>query len=310
MHIKPVFIFGCQRSGTTMLASQLGAGADCIAFPEMQFVIWLVSKQFRKNHSAEVAYERLAGDFRFRASGLRVDRAEFVKHYQSGDLADLILNIVAQNVPEDKQTGTLYWFEHNPENRGYVELLMAVFPEARFIHCVRDPRAVYLSMRDNPRWRVADPLKFSRVWSEAVAKGYLYSTKYPDQVMTVFYDSYVLNARQSLFTICDFIGVHFDAAMLNGNGVRLPEFTRYQHAKTRGPAVSAQRNRWQDILSNREVSIIDSQCYDWMLHYGYIEGERKNIRIRYYEKLFYLVKGGLSLMRSKLTTLYQNRAHS
>ena len=123
------------------------------------------------------------------------------------------------------------------------------------------------------------------------------------------YEDYVANAKEVLKSLCDFLEVRFEEKMLQGNGVQLPKFTQYQHAKTRGPADSGGSQRWETLLSKREISLIDNQCYDWMLHYGYLKGEKGRLQLRYYHKLLYLIKSGLVQFRSKLTVLFQNRAH-
>jgi Sulfotransferase family len=36
--MRPIFIGGCERSGTTMLGAMLGSHSECICVPESQFI--------------------------------------------------------------------------------------------------------------------------------------------------------------------------------------------------------------------------------------------------------------------------------
>jgi hypothetical protein len=115
-------------------------------------------------------------------------------------------------------------------NNYRIPALLAAFPEARFVHLVRDGRAVAPSLRkvdwwpdslvpwygDTPTaWEEAggDPWEIAaREWVEeilAVERGL--ESASADQVLTVQYETLVSSATESLDTIASFVGLEPDA---------------------------------------------------------------------------------------------------
>jgi hypothetical protein len=274
MQINPVFIMGCQRSGTTMLASQLGRAKNVIAFPEMQFIHKLISRDYREKYSAEEAYRTLCHDFRYKTSGLKIDAAEFCKYYINNDLSLLLLKLIEANSNLGSTQTSLVWIEHNPQNRDKVNELKDCFPNAKFIHIVRDPRSIYWSMKSNPRWNIGEPLTFTAFWNQAVSQGYLYSREYLDSCIEVSYEHFVKDTAKELKRLCEFISIDYSDEMLTGGGVKLPEFTKYQHAFTEKPSDPSRIELWKGKLTSFEEQIICSRCYDWMYQYNYLDRNR------------------------------------
>jgi hypothetical protein len=311
--IAPVFVMGCQRSGTTMLAAQLGRGSDAIAFPEMQFVHRLLHPGYRASHDAGAAWCDLQGDFRYRAAGLLIDRLAFEAAYNEPDPAAPVRALIAANLPPEKRGRPLHWIEHNPLNLNAVLELMAAFPAARFIHVVRDPRAVYYSMKSNPRWNMADPESFAAVWNQAVAKGFLYAARFPEQVIEVSYEAFVAAPEQGLQRLCRFLQIGFEPTMLEGGGVQLPAFTRQQHQFTLRPADATRAEVWRQRLPDIERRYIETHCFQWMENYGYAQLPRPLEKFGFGRRLLFMGNAARRKLSSKLVTLYQNRqqlAHS
>jgi hypothetical protein len=305
MNIKPVFIMGCQRSGTTMLASQMAVAENAVAFPEMQFILNLASPTYRRVTKARDAYQQMIGNFRYQVTGLSISESQFIEAYQDADLAEVIRCLVELNAhkqPKDK----LIWIEHNPKNRDAVVNLAKAFPEAKFIHIVRDPRAIYWSMKSNPRWHIGDPLSFSTLWKDAVACCFLHSKNLSERFVEVKYEDYVENSAFHLQQLCAFVDLKYTDEMLNGGGVRLPKFTQQQHAFTTKPAEKSRIHQWQGKVSDYDRAIIEFECFDWMQHYGYIQGERPTLSLNWQDKLRCSVRSGMAVVQAKIVSKYQN----
>lgn len=297
---------GCQRSGTTMLASQLGKAKNAIAFPEMEFVHQLISPAYRIKYSAEEAYENLICSFRFKASGLQISFAQFSEHYDKKDLSLLVRKLVEVNSEQVGAKDTLIWVEHNPQNRDKVHELKDYFPDAKFIHIVRDPRAIYWSMKSNKRWNFGEPTAFAAFWNQAVGQGYHYAKEYSDDCIEVVYENFVTNTEEELMRICSFLDLTYSKEMLMGGGVKLPEFTKYQHAFTEKPADPSRLTIWKSNITTFEDEYISSRCYDWMYYYDYLGRERQDRVLSWSERVGCFVSMVKSDVVSRLVTKYQN----
>jgi hypothetical protein len=307
MNIKPVFIMGCQRSGTTMLASQLGVAENAVAYPEMQFILNLASPAYRSITSAHDAYQQMIGNFRYKVTGLSISESQFSEAYQHSDLAEVIKRLVELNAQKQPQNG-LIWIEHNPKNRDAVRNLAKVFPEAKFIHIVRDPRAIYWSMKSNPRWHIGDPLSFSTLWKDAVACCFLHSKNLSNRFVEVKYEDYVANSALHLQQLCAFVDLEYKVEMLNGGGVKLPKFTQQQHAFTTKPAEKSRIHQWQGKVSDYDRALIEFECFDWMQHYGYSQGERPAFTLTWQDKVRCSLRSVVAIVQAKFVSKYQNKS--
>lgn len=273
--VQPVFIFGCQRSGTTMLASQLANGDNAFALPELAFFYPFLKAA--RDPAADPAglHSRLEADFYYRAIGMAFPFADFAAGLAAADPRALMLGYAARYLDRHgiavDRGRPAFWFEHSPTNRNFFPALVETFPTAKFIHIVRDPRPIYLSMRDNPWFPESDPVSAAATWIESVPKGWMHARKHPDRVIEVRYEDILADPEPALRRLCDFIGIAFSPAMLKGGAVRLPAFTQAQHALTASGAQKSKIGGWRAQIADEDDRIIRALCNLWMLEYGYLD---------------------------------------
>ena len=128
------FVCGARRTGTTLLAAVLSADTSAPPLPgEAQLVPqWLASYRWARDHFAIRALPFFRDEDELRAFYRRL-LGEFVSHCRNrfGRDAALILK--------------------SPELSLYLEEALEVFPEARFLATIRDPRDQVAS-----EWRVVE----------------------------------------------------------------------------------------------------------------------------------------------------------
>lgn len=111
----PVFIVGMPRSGTTLLAQLLGNFPRVRNRGELPWIAKFAQLPEFAGEPDHAALERAAAEYRRQA---------------------------VQDDPGDPR-----WFiDKQPLNFRYVDLMLAMFPNAKIIHCQRDPRATALSL--------------------------------------------------------------------------------------------------------------------------------------------------------------------
>lgn len=270
-NLNPLFVMGCQRSGTTMLASQLGAPRNAIALPELPFIIGLLKAELKEN-TVNQAFNSLINHRKFHTLEIEIKFEEFEASWEckrAKGIIELIINkyLTAKN-EELPKLDAYNWIEHCPTNIDNFYLLKRFFPKAKFIHIVRDPRAVYASMKHLTRWNVSEPIKLSMTWIRTVSKGYLLKTKYPDSIAQITYEEYVKDSSV-LIGLCEFLEIEFSEDMRNGGGVILPKFTQKQHKLTMGKASTTKLSSWKNKISVKEDDAIKFFCHEWMVEFEY-----------------------------------------
>ena len=127
-----VFVVGCPRSGTSALSWAVGAHRAFFAGPESNFLYSLASEGVAKAYKKGTVHRNawlLTNDVGF---------DEFAAAIGAG--VHLLFSSRAQG---------LRWVDSSTENTLVLDALARMFPGAKFLHVVRDGRAVVASMLDS-----------------------------------------------------------------------------------------------------------------------------------------------------------------
>ena len=159
--------------------------------------------------------------------------------------------------------------EKSPLHTEYTGRLAEMFPKARFVQMVRDPRDVVLSQTDlwnrttlqsALRWRFDQTLAARS--QRSMGSG---------RFMVQRYEDLITDTPAAVRGICDFLGLEYDDAMLNpstsdGSGFAAHEIHKLQTLER----VSSDRiERYKGRLSKRDIAIVQFVCGRMMRHFGY-----------------------------------------
>ena len=279
---RPVFIGGCERSGTTLVRTMLHAHPDLAIPRETRFVL--------------KAWERRTdfGDLRDRTNRARLahwlvdDRKEtqFGRLGVDGDEARQRLSTAPPTLGSVLGTAfSLYadlheaarWGEKRPLNILKFPIVVALFPDLQFINVVRDPRGVVASMR-KLGWLDG---RFDGVpgavmrWRRAVRAGTLARDNYrPDQFLEIQYEYLLDDAERVLRQVCAFTGLgieHLDAMLkFNELADEIPDPQRRKYfPRLGGPVDQSAASDWAQVLTEEEVAFIERTLARGMARYGY-----------------------------------------
>jgi hypothetical protein len=143
----PFFIVGCPRSGTTLL-QLLVASHPHIAIPPESHIFVRFSKIFEnygdleKDSNLKLLVKDLLEDYHIRDWKLGITVEEFCSQLEEKTLRDIIsllMSIYAQ------KEGKVRWGDKTPQHALFVNEIKSVFPEAKYIHLIRDGRDVAVS---------------------------------------------------------------------------------------------------------------------------------------------------------------------
>jgi hypothetical protein len=265
------FIVACGRSGTTMLRVMFEQHPDIAIPPESYFPVSFWRRRARYGAPgggvdlAVMADDLLHHD-RFLA--WRVDPA----------LVRSTLTGVAPDYPEAiRRVYALYASSHGKSRYGdktppflmHMRMLAEQFPEARFIHLVRDGRDVVLSLRDQP----FAPSSFtgsSEYWSARVRRARQAGERLgPARYREIRYEDLVANPERELTTLCEFIELDFTPAMLAyGDTSQIPLTDKMRTSGAAQPP-GASRRDWRSQLTARQLAVVEAVAGEQLVAFGY-----------------------------------------
>jgi len=131
-----------------------------------------------------------------------------------------------------------------------------VFPEARFVHLLRDPRdcansSVAIGFAGNVYHGLEPWMQAEQSWDR------LKPQLQPHQFIEIRYEELVADAEKVLGKVCEFLGLRFEPAMLDLSG------TTYEAPSPR------YANQWRDKMSREDMQLVETRAGDLMEARGY-----------------------------------------
>lgn len=155
-----------------------------------------------------------------------VPRAEMERRLLAAERSERGLMAAFMRVYADK-LGRPVMGEKTPAHLSYVDTLLEWFPQARVVHMIRDPRAVYVSdlrrRRRKPRrpysWLDRIPgllpalmlLQTTLIWRDAARRHFRYLRQYPERYTVVRFEDLVHKPEEVLPRLFEFLGVALPA---------------------------------------------------------------------------------------------------
>lgn len=271
--MRPVFITGSGRNGTTMLGSMLGSHPDYVAVPECQFKIPLIKKiDWAKNSLDQInhAFQLLENEFTYKIWVLDVSKEQFLQTGLSFTCRNLIEWFVLQyNIQNRHRSNPKVWIDHDPQSILQADTILEHFPEAKFIHLVRDGRAVATSVMPLD-WGPNTVEHSAYFWKNSVTHGLNMENKHgSEKIIRVMYEDILKNPEKILREICDKLGLEYVDLMVEGRGFSVLDYTKHQHALVGQPPVLNKINEWEKKLTKRQIEIFENIAGDVLKDLGY-----------------------------------------
>lgn len=272
--MKHVFITGCPRSGTTMLASMIGSGEDCIATPESDFFVDNIYKNLSKYNSDQSKsdlIEYFNKNYRFKQWSINPKDIQNIPNKINfsnyGEVIENTVSLYAEKHASIK-TENLVRIDHTPSSIKYFDALNNLFPNAKYIFILRDPRAVFASVKSLD-WGANTPLKLGEIWNEYVGLFLAIKRMFPKQIHLIKYENILTNAEAEIQKACDFINIEYNDSLLLGHGFKIPGYTARQHKLVGKNLDKSRIEKWKENLNEKEISIIESNCKILMQAFDY-----------------------------------------
>lgn len=276
MQEAPIFIVGVPRSGTTLLSSLLGAHSRLSCGPETQVFAQLPIRSMALRRQLLQDWPNNAVRALARIEHVGGNVADYYG-ISSDELAEWLrqqpasLSAVFGAIPEvfRRKCGAARWVEKTPNHLSRVATIRQVFPQARIIRIVRDPRAVAVSLQRVP-WGPSDYHAALGLWwkFDSISEAFFASDRW---ATTVRYEDLLRAPEDSLRGLCDFIGEDYESRMIdNAASGRLVNASNEPWKAKAAEAVDASRtDAWKRDLGHEERRFSEAALGDRLADFGY-----------------------------------------
>lgn len=270
--MKQAFIIAVPRSGTSWLQGMLAT------LPEIATV--------RETHLADTYLKRLVNcwhqEHEHQApDGLKAifTEAEFYSCLKA--FSDRVFAKISEFNPDAE-----ILLEKTPDNLKFVDLLNNLYPEAYFIHVIRDPRAVvasHLALKKEKWGWVNDELShvdLATTWVEAIDKRDRAAELLQNRFLEVRYEDMKSDRNSVLLDVIKFLGLNYVQEQLN---LLIPQVSARDLDRTKAdfpvhsPFYDTRANffrrgeidSWKQELTEIQISEIEAVCIDGMKTHQY-----------------------------------------
>lgn len=295
---KPFFIIGHPRSGTTLLRFMMGSHPRLFIPDETGFIPFLLKeKQINSPltiHQVEHILNRI-GQLNFIWRDKVRDIPNFYTSLPEPTLAHVLDHLFRYHTTNQP---VIRWGDKTPLYVQYIHIIDKIFPNAQFIHLIRDGRDAALSALK--KWPESssymDMVYLLKNWVRNIKAGQLAGEKLgPQHYYELYYEKLVSHPEESIKELCGFLGEEYHPAMMDHtNLARQIGPGPHGHIEVLEPVSTASVGRWKSKMTGFEKKIAYRVAGTMLAQLGYDAGT--NEVFTFFELLHYEYKIGRFLM--------------
>lgn len=284
---SPIFIVGCERSGTTLLRVMLDNHTN-IAIPyEAERFSKLVSVQdpwkysWDKEDVISIIEEVLCVP---KIAFWGINKDEVLAELGNADVysySDILKALYQANA---RKHGKKRWGDKTPVNTFELFNIIKAFPDAQFIHIVRDGRDVYLSWTKAP-WAKLNLIKAAYKWKRWVMAAYRFGECLSDgQYLEIRYEDLISDPEKILRKICTFLEEPYVSELLEYDKRTdyVPGNDMTFHSLLSNKPDPSRIFNWKRVLAPIEQAHFEALAGSILLKYGYEISGKMIKRVRFY----------------------------
>ena len=213
-----MIVLGVRRSGTTLLRVMLDRNPE-LAVPDESYFV----PQLARRHRTPVDPAAFLDDLRRLPTLVDwgLSPASVQARLRPGMTTDDAIAAVFAAYAAER--GKARWGDKTPLYMQHLDLLERLFPDARFVHLIRDGRDAGLSFLSVPAGLMTegwghprDAAGFACQWATEVASARELGARVGGQrYRELRYEALVADPEGELRTVCSFAGLEYDPAMLD-----------------------------------------------------------------------------------------------
>ncbi len=293
------FLVAKDRSGTTLLQTMLDSHPNICAPLESRFLLHLKQKYQNKTHWNSKLKAQFIKDlfleqkmvllWELDLENLQKRIANLPENTTYGEVCKQVY--VSSKSFHPKENAKLI-VDKNPIYAIMIPLLKEIYPDAKFIHLVRDYRGNVNSIFS--LYKKISIKKLGQSWvmnNQEIEKEKLLQ---PENYITLRYEDLLDNPEAELRKLTDFFGLNFHPNMLNYHERISEEISAYVNRSTNEkvrkvreigiatvhknlskPLKNSFKDKWKETFSKQQIEILEQYCDAFAEKYGY--GKTTNV---------------------------------
>jgi len=284
-----LFIVGCPRSGTTLLQRIVNAHPQIAITPESHWIPHLYEKPWALTPGKMIEHKlvrELGKHPKFARLGIsREELKKLERLSRNGHPLTYSCFVTAILDLYGKTQGKPLVGDKTPDYVRRINVLHGLWPEARFVHLIRDGRDVCLSMREWPKvhpkpgdfmtWK-DDPVSTAAWWWGVNVRlgrdaGKLLGSELYYELR---YEALVARPREECEGLCAFLGLPFDEGMLRFHEDRARPDPGLEPKRAGLPVTPGLRD-WQSQMPAEHVEWFEASAGDVLDELNYPRAVRR-----------------------------------
>jgi hypothetical protein len=292
---KPIFIVGCTKSGTTLMRSLFDGHPDLFVIPTeshfFQNIKYWVSYFPRRTKPQNLKFDEMKSELRYWIKHVnsinqeitdgftenRWNLQEFKKVIDSSpvtnlrDLSDLYVRAMYRSLYQKDYTSSLEFVEKSVENAEFASEWKQLYPQARFIHILRNPYSNLVSLRKYMSHSAKSfPALKTAVYAMYNSYYFLYKNlRNIDDYKVVIYEDLLDNPQKVMKDIALFLDLNLNDILLKPTLFgKLWEGNSMSGEKFQG--ISKKNiDRWKKDITDFEIHIVNELFEFILADYGF-----------------------------------------
>ena len=163
------------------------------------------------------------------------------------------------------------WGDKRPAYYSFIDELDALFPDAQFVHMVRDGRACVSSMKKT-KWFDHEPIPCMATWMMAIDSSQESGARLgPDRFLEVRYEDLVTAPEPEIRRVCEFLEEEFAPEMCEPEKIadRVNPSYYEQRGQIGEGIYTKSMEAWREQLQPWEIATFEKAAGERLAHYGY-----------------------------------------
>ena len=170
-----------------------------------------------------------------------------------------------------EREGKTRWGDKTPAYIEHIDRLAEIWPDARFVHLIRDGRDVALSVMKVPfgpnnAWAAAHS------WADAIRRGHKAAERHPGRVLEIRYEDLVSEPAETVAAVCAFLELEYAPDMLaieQTDRSKVVESQAGWFTNVWAGITTAAVGKWRTELAPRQVEVFESVAGNELRALGY-----------------------------------------
>jgi len=196
--------------------------------------------------------------------------------FDIGNLAHTLVEAQCNSIPKvfdyifsanAKGEGKARWGDKTPYYVFHINTLLEMFPDAQFIHIIRDGRDCALSMEDRKKdFRIFNYYMSGKYWQSFVDSGNRAAKGLSSDVITeIQYEELLSEPEKVVANLCEFLGEEYSESVIDfkksGEAGKTPLLQK--------PIQANNSNKWRDRMTQRNIRLFEAAAAETLDNNGY-----------------------------------------